>query len=76
MKILALEPYNGGSHRAFLEGWRSHSCHDWTIIGLAPNWWKWRMRHAPITLAAEVRRELAAGQRWDVIVCSDMLNLA
>ncbi|RKX25490.1 MAG: DUF3524 domain-containing protein [Candidatus Zixiibacteriota bacterium] len=76
MKILALEPYNGGSHRAFLEGWSDVSNHQWTILGLPPRKWKWRMRHAAITLADEVSKLVRDGQSWDILFCSDMLNLA
>ena len=76
MKILALEPYYGGSHRAFLDGWSAHSRHDWTILDLPAYKWKWRMRHSAITLADRVRERLAAGESWDLLFCSDMLNLA
>ena len=75
MKILALEPYFGGSHKAFLNGWSGHSRHDWTTLTLPPYKWKWRMRHAAITLADEARQRADRGERWDLILCSDMLNL-
>ena len=76
MKILALEPYFGGSHRAFLDGWGDRSRHDWTVLGLPAFKWKWRMRHSACTFAEQVRERLAAGEHWDVIFCSDMLDLA
>jgi glycosyltransferase involved in cell wall biosynthesis len=76
MKILALEPYYGGSHRAFLDGWIARSRHAWTTVTLPAIHWKWRMRHAPITMAQEVAALLEEGQSWDAIFCSDMLNLA
>ncbi len=76
MRILALEPYYGGSHRAFLDGWAAHGRHEWTVLGLPAFKWKWRMRHAPITFADEVQHHLNAGRRWDLLFCSDMLNLA
>ena len=76
MRILALEPYHGGSHRAFLDDWSAHSRHDWTVLGLPPFKWKWRMRHSAYTLAEQVRERLAAGERWDALFCSDMLDLA
>jgi glycosyltransferase involved in cell wall biosynthesis len=75
MRILALEPYYGGSHRAFLDGWASRSRHEWTLLTLTPRHWKWRMRHAGITFAGEVRERVKQGERWDAIFCSDMLNL-
>ena len=76
MKVLALEPYYGGSHQAFLDGWSSRSRHEWTVLSLAPHNWKWRMRHGPITLGEEAARRARRGEGWDVILCSDMLDLA
>ncbi len=76
MRVLALEPYYGGSHRAFLDGWSARSGHEWTTLTLPPNKWKWRMRHAAITFAEEVARLIDKGAEWDVLFCSDMLNLA
>ena len=76
MHILALEPYYGGSHQAFLDGWSGASRHDWTILHLPPYKWKWRMRHAAVTFADDVARRSSQGQRWDALFCSDMLNLA
>jgi glycosyltransferase involved in cell wall biosynthesis len=77
MRILALEPYYGGSHQAFLDGWIARSQHDWDLITLPAYKWKWRMRHAPITMAAEVTDRLkTAGGTWDVLFSSEMLNLA
>ncbi len=76
MRILALEPYYGGSHQAFLDGWSAASRHRWTILSLPPYKWKWRMRHAAVTFAEQVRELLEQGRQWDAVFCSDMLNLA
>jgi len=76
MRILALEPYYGGSHQAFLEGWSRAGRHEWTILSLPAYKWKWRMRHAAVTLAGQVHDRLAQSDRWDLLFCSDMLNLA
>ena len=51
MKILALEPYYGGSHKAFLDGWIESSRHQWDLLTLPANKWKWRMRAAAIEFA-------------------------
>lgn len=75
MRVLALEPYDGGSHRTFLAGWIGHSRHAWTCLGLPAHHWKWRMRHAAMTLAEQVQ-QLAPGTSWDLLLASDMLNLA
>ena len=76
MRVLALEAYYGGSHRAFLDGWRSHSRHEFSVLSLPAHKWKWRMRHAAITFAHQLHQATSNGETWDVIWCSDMLNLA
>jgi glycosyltransferase involved in cell wall biosynthesis len=76
MRILALEPYCGGSHQAFLEGWSRAGWHEWTVLSLPAHKWKWRMRHAAVTFAEQVRELRAQGRQWDLLLCSDMLNLA
>lgn len=76
MRILALEPYYGGSHRAFLDGWTERSRHEWSVFDLPATKWKWRMRHAPVTLGERVREASSRGERWDLVFCSDMLDLA
>ena len=76
LRVLALEPFYGGSHRAFLDGWANHSAHAWTILGLPDHAWKWRMRHSAWTFAQQVARRAAQGESWDVLFASDMLPLA
>ncbi len=76
LKVLTLEPYYGGSHKAFLEGWIHFSRHKWTQLYLPPRKWKWRMRHSAITLSNQTAEKVEAGEKWDIIFCSDMLNLA
>ena len=76
LRILALEPYYGGSHAAFLDGWRDRSDHEWTVMSLPANKWKWRMRHSAVTFADRIAAEMRAGHEWDILFCSDMLPLA
>lgn len=81
LKILALEPYYGGSHRAVLDGLVKRVDADWTVLTLPPRKWKWRMRGAAITMAAEARRLADANtahhdRPWDLVFASTFLNLA
>ena len=76
MNILALEPYYGGSHRAFIDGLSKASRHTWTLLTLPAHKWKWRMRHSAITFASQAAELTEKRQSWDVLFCSDMLNLA
>jgi glycosyltransferase involved in cell wall biosynthesis len=85
LRILALEPYYGGSHRAVLDGLVRHVDAEWTLLTLPARKWKWRMRGAAITMAAEARR-LAEEMRvpgdgheaplWDLVFASTFVNLA
>ncbi len=76
MKILALEPYLGGSHKALFEGWMSRSRHQWDLLSLPANRSSLRGRYATVSFAGDLCRRVAAGETWDVILCSDMLHLA
>ncbi len=76
MRILALEPFYGGSHKAFLDGCSAYSKHDWTILSLPPFKWKWRMRHSAVSFARQVNELVQNGEKFDLIFCSDMLPLA
>jgi glycosyltransferase involved in cell wall biosynthesis len=83
MRILALEPYYGGSHRAVLDGLARTVDAEWTQLTLPARKWKWRMRGAAITMAAEacaLADEHAAGggegPPWDLVFASTFLNLA
>ncbi len=76
MKILALEPYCGGSHKAFLDSWIRRSRHSWTLLTLPANKWRWRMRHSAVTFSNRVRELETCGSTWDLVFCSDMLGLA
>jgi len=76
LRILAIEPYYGGSHQAFLDGWIANSVHTWDTITLPPHSWKWRMRHAAIHAASQIQQLQTTGKNWDIVFCSDMLNLA
>ncbi|MCB9915239.1 MAG: DUF3524 domain-containing protein [Planctomycetes bacterium] len=71
LRLLALEPWLGGSHQAFLEGWRARSVHDLEILGLPARHWKWRMRGA----AWELARACADLAPPDVLVATDYLDL-
>jgi len=76
MQILIVEPFYGGSHAAWAEGYRRHSSHSVEILGLPGKNWKWRMQGAAVTLARRYRDLLASGKRYDLILASDMFDLA
>ncbi|QDT11796.1 tRNA-queuosine alpha-mannosyltransferase domain-containing protein [Planctomycetes bacterium K23_9] len=84
LNLLAIEPYYGGSHRAFLNSVETHSRHRWTLLTGAPRHWKWRMRSSALELAISASGidpqtpDLHSSNQaatFDAIVCSDMLDL-
>ena len=75
MKVLALEPWFGGSHKRFLTELQRHSAHEVRSVELAARFWKWRMQGGAVTLAEKARAIAAEGFVPDVIFASDMVNL-
>ncbi|GAB4518780.1 MAG: DUF3524 domain-containing protein [Anaerolineae bacterium] len=73
MRVLLIEPYFGGSHRAWAESYQQHSDHSITLLTLPAQGWKWRMQGGAVTLARLFEEQ---NLHPDVIVVSDMLDLA
>jgi glycosyltransferase involved in cell wall biosynthesis len=65
LKVLVLEPYYGGSHRAVLDGLIARLTplgFAFDLVTLPARKWKWRMRGSAITMADEIRSRAAAWQ--------------
>lgn len=75
MKVVALSPYHGGSHRQFFEHWMSRSRHSWTLLDYPARHFKWRIRQAAVGFA----ERLANGETeatFDAIFCTSLLDAA
>ena len=75
MRLLLVEPYFGGSHAAWAEGYAQASAHDVDLLTLPARFWKWRMRGAALTLADHALELVTERGRPDVVLASDMLDL-
>lgn len=77
-RVLVMEPYFAGSHRAVLEGVLARLGDEWEadLLTLPARKWKWRMRGAAMTMADRARELYAAGARWDLVFTSTFVNLA
>jgi glycosyltransferase involved in cell wall biosynthesis len=74
MHILWLDPFHGGSHAAVAAGYAARSAHEVELLTMpTTGGWRWRMRGGAVTLA---RMACELRQRPDLIVASDMLDLA
>jgi glycosyltransferase involved in cell wall biosynthesis len=76
-RILLLEPFDGGSHRAFARGWAARSRHHVGVEALPARAWKWRLRGAAWTFAERplVRAALRPG-KTDAVVATSLMNAA
>jgi glycosyltransferase involved in cell wall biosynthesis len=69
---LFVEPFYGGSHRAFLDGLVVHGGHELALLTLPEGEWRRRMRRGAQELAARVDEVRGS---FDFLVVSDMLDL-
>lgn len=74
MKLLVVEPYYGGSHKAFLDELLRELPYDRELLTLPAQHWKWRMRLAAPYFATLLRERQAAG--YDAIFCSSFVDVA
>ena len=72
MKILYIEPFYSGAHQQWIDSYAKNSKHQITILSLPGRKWKWRMHGAAITLSDKFNN---LNNKFDLIICSDMLNL-
>jgi glycosyltransferase involved in cell wall biosynthesis len=74
--VLLVEPFHTGSHRAWAEGWQAHSRHDVHLLTQPGTHWRHRMMASCVPLADRARAHVADHGRPDVVVASDMVDLA
>ena len=72
LRVLAVEPWLGGSHARTLEAWRRHSAHAIEIAGLPDRHWRWRMRDGARALAERIA---AHEDVPDVLWASDYVDV-
>lgn len=71
VRAVVVEPYYGGSHRAWADGLVRHSRHQIELVTLPEGPWRQRMRRGAQELAEEANRLPPP----DVVIASDMLDL-
>ena len=53
LRVWAVDPYYGGSHKQFLDGLARFSRHRLTLFTLPGRYWKWRMHGGAVTLGQQ-----------------------
>lgn len=74
MRVLYLEPFDGGSHAAFTRTLTGGVEAEWTVATLPGRHWKWRMRGSAVYLAQRHGEAIARGH--DVVLASSYVPLA
>jgi glycosyltransferase involved in cell wall biosynthesis len=74
LRVLYLEPFNGGSHERFTKRLTATPQVQWTVLTLPGRHWKWRMRGFSAYAATHCAREL--DQSYDVVFASSYVALA
>ncbi len=72
LNILFLEPFYGGSHKAFADGLVHHSSHSITLKTMPARFWKWRMRGA----ALHYLEKIQDWDRYDLIFATDLMSIS
>jgi glycosyltransferase involved in cell wall biosynthesis len=76
MRIALVEPYYGGSHKAWADGYAASSLHDVSLVTHDARFWKWRMHGGFFTLAEQLAQDIALNGVPDVILASSMMNVS
>ena len=76
LKVLALEPWDAGSHRSVRESIVRHSRHSWTWLTRPGRGARWRLRYGALDFASEVRELSKAGADFDVVFVSGLCSLS
>jgi glycosyltransferase involved in cell wall biosynthesis len=76
MRIALVEPYYGGSHKAWADGYAASSRHDVSLVTHDARFWKWRMHGGFFTLAERLAQDIALHGMPDVILASTMMNVS
>jgi glycosyltransferase involved in cell wall biosynthesis len=76
MRIALVEPYYGGSHKAWADGYAASSRHDVALVTHDARFWKWRMHGGFLTLADQLAADIALHGVPDIILASTMMNVS
>ena len=75
LRVWLVETYYTGSHRAWADGYARASRHHIDLLTMTGAFWKWRLLGGAIELARQAHARWQQGQRPDVILATDMVNL-
>jgi glycosyltransferase involved in cell wall biosynthesis len=75
MRVVVVEPFYGGSHRAWADGYATHSAHEVHLVTHADEAWRWRLRGGALTIGEDIASVVGEVGPPDVVLVSDMVDL-
>lgn len=75
-EVLLVEPWFGGSHKSWAQGYERFSSHDVRIVSLPDLGWKWRLRGSAARLAELAEADATANGTPDVVLVSGLTDVA
>lgn len=76
MRILLVEPWFDGSHRAWAEGYQRSSRNEVGVVGLPGQLWRWRLRGGALPLAEQITDWIDQHGQPDLLLISGMVDVA
>lgn len=76
LSVLLVEPWFGGSHRQWAEGYAAASQHQIDIVSLPASAWRWRLRAGAAALAQAIEEFVVDVGRPDVVLVSGLVDVA
>ena len=71
-KILFLESFYSGSHKAFADGLIRNSKHKIDILTMPARFWKWRMKGAALYFSEQIKNV----EEYDLIFATDLISIS
>lgn len=75
LRVYVVEPFYGGSHRAWADGLQRHSRHELHLVAHEDAFWRWRMQGGAVSLASALVEEVRRHGPPDVLLVSTMVDL-
>ena len=75
-RVFLVEPFCGGSHAAWAQGFAQHSQHEVVVISHPGSFWRWRFRGGSVTLAEATQKAVEQFGQPDLVLVSSMVDLS
>ena len=75
-RVVLVEPYYGGSHRAWADGLVAHSRHEIHLVTHYAAYWRCRLRRSALSLAAHIAAVFNRHPPPASLLATDMVHLA